>query len=328
MSQAQSDLDFYTQQDAERKKRDAEEWQKVLNGQLALQQYWVDRDKEARAEAMRAEEEDRLKTQMENRRAGLVGAGEVAASLINLFSVGNLHATNQVYKDHMQDWMKKADADRKYRQLRMDQLRERQRAIGDKQAALNYTMTQENFNQYRQQAKEDAERAAEIQKLRGAIPVLEAQGKADNIATAGKLEVDRNKAVTEEKLTRASIAARASGGGRTDSDLRIVTFPAFGDDLPAETYQVRSKDIILNAKTHLNQLSADDRNEVKAILNDPEKDMDEKADAILPFLTENKQFRMAIQLASSGHLVNGKPVGTPPKKGPDGLLAEGEDKTN
>lgn len=331
VAQTQSDLDFYQQQDAERRKADAEAWQQVLNGQKDLLQYWVDRDNEAKAEAKRAEEEDRMKTEMENRRAGLAGAGEVAASLINLFSVGGLHASNQVYKDHMQDWMKKADADRKYRQLRIDQLRERQRAIGDKQAALRYANTEANYNQYLNQAKEQAQRAADMQKLRSAIPVIEAAGKAETTATAGKLEVDRNKAVTDEKLTRASIAARASGGGRTDSDLRIVTFPAFGDanngGLPSETYQVRSKDIVINAKTHLNQLSADERAEVKAILNDPEKDMEEKADAILPFLTENKAFRQAIQIASVGHLVNGKVADNKRKKGPDALLGDDEDPT-
>ena len=169
--------DFLRQQNAARQKADDEAWQQVLNGQKTLQQYWIDRDNEAKAEVARAKEEDRQRTEMENRRAGLVGAGEVAASLINLFSVGQLHASNQVYKDHMQDWMRKADMDRKYRTMRMDQLKERQRGIGDKKAAIEAANTQAAYDHYVQDAAKRDKANADVFNIANSIPLQEAQGR-------------------------------------------------------------------------------------------------------------------------------------------------------
>lgn len=51
------------------------------------------------------------------------GATELAANLINMFSVGGLHASNQQYRSYAQDWMRKADADIREHRRRQDNMR-------------------------------------------------------------------------------------------------------------------------------------------------------------------------------------------------------------
>lgn len=145
------------------KREDAEEYQKVLDGQKRLEDYWADRLRRHDADIKAEEEEDARRTQMENRRASMVNAAGLAASLFNLYAVGGLHASNQVYKDHMQDWMRKADMDRKMRRARIDNLRDRQRGVQDKLEGLRAANTQDAYNRWRNQAAADA--AAEQKEL-------------------------------------------------------------------------------------------------------------------------------------------------------------------
>lgn len=198
---AQNEADFRAKQQADYKAARDAEWQKVLNGQKALLDYWAEEDKAARQRVKDAEEEDRTRTEMENRRAGFVGAGEVAASLINLFSVGSLHASNQVYKDQMQDWMKKADMDRKYRTMRIDQLRERQRGIGDKYATLQAAQTEQAYQNWMKNAAEDQKADADIFNITNNLALREAQARAEQVDKGGEL------------LTKGATAADQSSQG-------------------------------------------------------------------------------------------------------------------
>lgn len=50
------------------------------------------------------------------------GTTELAAGIINLLSVGQLHASNQQYKSYSQDWMRKAEQDLKEHRARRDNL--------------------------------------------------------------------------------------------------------------------------------------------------------------------------------------------------------------
>jgi len=62
-------------------------------------------EKKAREEEMRRQEQANTYSTMGSSFA------ELGAGLINMFSVGGLHATNQQYKNYTADWMKKADQD-------------------------------------------------------------------------------------------------------------------------------------------------------------------------------------------------------------------------
>lgn len=65
--------------------------------------------------------QQRLQEQANMASSMATGTTELAANLINMFSVGQLHASNQQYKNFSQDWMKKADQDmREHRKRRGD----------------------------------------------------------------------------------------------------------------------------------------------------------------------------------------------------------------
>lgn len=76
-------------------------------------------------ERARAEAENKATLQA----ARWTGATELAASVANLIGVGQFGASNQQYKSYSQDWMKKADQDLKYNRARLDNMRDRQRAL-------------------------------------------------------------------------------------------------------------------------------------------------------------------------------------------------------
>ena len=110
-------------------------------------------------ETQNAQDEEQIRNDV--KAARWTGATELAASLANLIGVGSFNAANQQYKQYSQDWMRKADADMKMQRARLDNFRERQRAMqmhinqlkqGDANTALNMAMRQA-----------DADRAARIQ---------------------------------------------------------------------------------------------------------------------------------------------------------------------
>lgn len=110
-------------------------------------------------ETQNAQDEEQIKNDV--KAARWTGATELAASLANLIGVGSFNAANQQYKQYSQDWMRKADADMRMQRARLDNFRERQRAMqmhinqlkqGDANTALNMAMRQA-----------DADRAARIQ---------------------------------------------------------------------------------------------------------------------------------------------------------------------
>ena len=67
---------------------------------------------------------------MASQKAGMAsGLTHLASSLANLIAVGGFNASNQVYQNPAMDWMKKADQDRLVNRQRIDNMRERQRAV-------------------------------------------------------------------------------------------------------------------------------------------------------------------------------------------------------
>lgn len=76
-----------------------------------------------------AEQEAIAQRKAEQQAARWTGAGELAASIANLISVGGFNAVNQQYRQYSQDWMKKADENWRHNRARFDNLRDRQRAL-------------------------------------------------------------------------------------------------------------------------------------------------------------------------------------------------------
>lgn len=80
-------------------------------------------------ELKRAELEDKKQQEIDQKTVAWTGATELAAAIANMVGVGSFGASNQQHHSFSQDWMKKADADAKLRQQRIDNIRERQRAM-------------------------------------------------------------------------------------------------------------------------------------------------------------------------------------------------------
>lgn len=121
-------------------------------------------EKKAEEERMRAEEQsDRMATMA-------TGVTELAANIINMFSVGELHATNQKYHSYSQDWMKRADENirenRRRRKDMADTLRrlkiqqEQVRQSGSlEEMKLNAQLARERYNRLMTEKKEAETRA-------------------------------------------------------------------------------------------------------------------------------------------------------------------------
>ena len=98
-----------------------------------------------------AEQEALAQRAAEQRAARWTGAGELAASVANMIAVGGFNASNQQYKSYSQDWMKQADENWRLNRARIDNMRDRQRALqqqlvqmrmGDAGQALNMATRQ------------------------------------------------------------------------------------------------------------------------------------------------------------------------------------------
>lgn len=109
----------------------------------------------SQANVQKAEVEDAVKYKADLNAAKYTGLTELASSVANMIGVGSFNAANQQYRQYSQDWMRKADQDMRLRRARIDNLRERQRAM---QNRLDQLRQSNNLTLLQQQAAEDAAR--------------------------------------------------------------------------------------------------------------------------------------------------------------------------
>lgn len=88
------------------------------------------------ARIRQAEQENAMQVAADRRAARWTGATELASSLANLIAVGGYNAVSQQYRPYSQDWMRKADMDARMNRARIDNLRERQKAMQAQLAQL------------------------------------------------------------------------------------------------------------------------------------------------------------------------------------------------
>lgn len=165
-----------------------------------------DREKEYKAEEKGNE-----------RAATWTGLTELAASVANLIGVGQGNAVSQQYKGQSVDWMRKADADIKEHRSKLDDLRNRQRAIRqqydtlelqmakERAAAtarrLNNAMTIEKIN-YQRAYTQLLEARTETEKQKAQNALNESEAKIRYIQS----QIDRNEAQAAATTTRANVA--------------------------------------------------------------------------------------------------------------------------
>ena len=166
----------------------AEDVEKI-NGEQA--QYFADLLKQRGLDVKKAEAEDAELTEGERKAAAWTGATELAAAIANMVGVGSFNASNQKYHSFSQDWMKKADENRKARRKRMDDLRERQNAAGAQLSAIK------------------ASGAKDLAQLRARL--VGEKAARDNSVLGVKLKAENEVAAAEATGRQAAAEAAAKG---------------------------------------------------------------------------------------------------------------------
>lgn len=196
------------------------------------------------------EQQESLNAQRANVRAARwAGATELAASLANMFAVGEGGAVSQVYQPVSQNWMQKAEEESRYRRNRMENIRDRQRALQsqiaqlrsqealqlarydqDKQsrdAELAYNQTRIDYQNAQAEyyrARTDAQKQEADQKMKEAeqrLKYIEAQTKAQEA-----LANSRNSSAYSSK-TRADAAASNVENQNKNRDSRTMSLNAY-----------------------------------------------------------------------------------------------------
>ena len=163
--------------------------------------------------------------------AKYTGFAELGAALANLIGVGGYNASNQQYKTYSQDWMKKADQDRKEHRSRIDNLRDRQRSIEMQRAQLrmgNAGTALANAQKLADQALQDR---LTLSQARSAAAVTPAQLRMQAGKEADQLELNGLYHAASLAQNEASLAERRR---EHQAELRAKGFNP--DGTPNEQY--------------------------------------------------------------------------------------------
>lgn len=115
----------------------------MLAAQQRQQKDFADIALQYKADYDAAQAEDEALRQQEQKRAVWVGVTEALANLNNLIGVGSFDSSNQQYHSYSKDWMDHADAERRLRRNRLDNIRDRQRAMAQQLAQLRGNQAQQ-----------------------------------------------------------------------------------------------------------------------------------------------------------------------------------------
>lgn len=165
----------------------------------AQRKYFADylQEEKDRYERERAEAQEQIRAdQQAGRWAGLT---ELAASVANLVGVGEGNAVSQQYKNYSQDWMRKADEDMRYHRSRIDNLRDRQRAIQQRMLEVeqNNNLRLVDYEMKKRQQEQAARQAQAKLQLDAAKAEADRQYKA-GLLSARQYEAETKRAVAED----------------------------------------------------------------------------------------------------------------------------------
>lgn len=218
---------------------------------------------EREKEIARAQQEAVADYNASQRAAQATGMTHLASSIANLIGVGGFNASNQVYQNPSMDWMKKADQDKFINRQRIDNMRERQRAIQQhlldikaqgEGALIGYDREAANIrNQFAMNmagAQRDADLAAARYEAEGVVNAAQAgaQG-AQAVASArnqeaslglqqDRLNAEKDRYAAQMRaqgynpdgspnpayMQEAQVVARATGGGGGKKDDDLISF--------------------------------------------------------------------------------------------------------
>ena len=162
-----------------------------------------------------AEAEGAAQVAADQRAARWTGATELASSIANLIAVGGHNAVSQQYRPYSQDWMRKADMDARMNRMRIDNLRERQRAMQGQLANLRLNDAARALELAREQAKTNYQQRLSMAEATYNNTVNPLNQAAKNAEAVGKIgyQVATDVASTNQRdkqldLSAASLAQR------------------------------------------------------------------------------------------------------------------------
>lgn len=162
-----------------------------------------------------AEAEGAAQVAADQRAARWAGATELASSIANLVAVGGHNAVSQQYRPFSQDWMRKADQDARINRMRIDNLRERQRAMQGQLANLRLNDAARALELAREQAKTNYQQGLTMAETRYNTAINPLNQAAKNAEAVGKIGVQAasdvastNQRDRQLDLSAASLAQR------------------------------------------------------------------------------------------------------------------------
>jgi hypothetical protein len=290
--------------------------QDALQGEYkSFAQWAIDTRKNAEAKL----EEEKQEIEREQKAAAATGWAEFGAALANLVGVSEGDAVSQNYKSYSQDWMTKADADRRAHRNRIHDLRQQQIDTEMKMAQLRMQnglqMAQYDAKQ-RQLAIENAlaQRKAELDARfkAGELALKEYEAETKRLDAQIRADYNAGRLANETKRTNAQAAASYStasynktreaqlkSGGGSGSEI-LVTLGEYGDE-PEETLHIKPESLVSTIQANYKslELSQEEQKAIQGIIRDPSKSADQKADELKSLLVTNSSLRNLVRKSST-----------------------------
>lgn len=286
--------------------------------------YFGDLVKDRAEELQRAEEENKTLSEAERKAAAWTGAAELASSVVNLIGVAGFNAAPQTYHSYSQDWMKKADANRKERRSRIDNIRERQQEAEEQIARAKASGARDLAG---------LRYSGTVKEIEGADKIAEATNKAqsdalgikfaaaDKAAEAGlkgelaginlgMKEIERQDA--KDALDKKLTAQEKTAANRNSGKAIKVTFGASGE-LPEETMTINPQAMYNTILANRDSLGLTKEEEKELAIAAGDATGDALAKALIKFATTNPKLRALVRsVADSTDYVEPGDVGNPP----------------
>jgi len=255
-----------------------------------------------------ARQENEILSRGETRAALWTGATELGAAIANLIGVST-GAAHQQYNSVSDDWMRRADQNRRLRTQRIDSLKARRDAIASEMAKLRSANAKESAQL---QHKVDTYKAGRDTELAGKR--LEHGEKMAAFKHNAESNYDRSITEADIGLVQGVGTAKASGmapryygGGRTSTtstttSARPAGIPsnAYPISLGGRSYWVDDRSVIRNVQAHRRQFDTATQAEVNSILNNASMKEQEKALALLQYLESSPEVLDAVINSSYG----------------------------
>lgn len=316
----------------------------MLAAQQRQQKDFADIALQYKADYDAAQAEDAALRQQEQKRAAWVGTTEALANLTNLIGVGSFGASNQQYHSYSKDWMDKADADRRLRRNRIDNIRDRQRAMAQQLAQLRGNQAQQYIALRGQNAGQrynaDMQLATTIAGAKDKLAAQKAndaaqlaniaiqQGNADRQFRANQAQLGESRRYHDAQMAMrgyvpdgkgwkfvgkpedgngngsGSSSSSSSSGGGSGSTIKL-TLKEQGNE-PNETIIIKPGSLIsLNANIEqITDISDKDKKKINMILASTGSE-DDKAKKLTKFAVSSPQLRVLLRQSGVGTITYG-----------------------